>query len=1842
MGIIKFRESKTAKGIAVYLLLNLLVEIIYPSTVLALTGGPSQPESQGFTPVGTSEMVDNFTGDFNYNIPLVDVGGYPINISYSGSASMDQEASWVGMGWSITPGVINRSMRSVPDDFDGELVKTEFNTKPNNTFGINTPISAELFGSDKISMKLNLGVSYNNYNGFGFKLGANLAINAGDGSKGPLSGSLGVSAAAGSDGVDLSPSVSFESKIKSTSDKEVKLGVNIGAPFNSRAGLSAMTIGASLVDNKRAGRWGELTKGEETGSQTNKGGVVTKTFSEGNISGSIGGSSISFSSPSYTPQYTMPMMNTNVSFSLTMAVALFGFHPNIKLNGYYSGQHLKSHEASVPAFGYLFSENGQELDNAMHDFNREKDGGFTEKTPLIPLTNYTYDILSVSGQGIGGMYRPFRNHNGMVYDNEVINEGGSLDIPGIEIGVGWNVHGGADINGNYTNTRSGKWKTIKYFGKNNGDNNPVLGIYRWKGKSSETPLYENYYYKQAGEKTIDEDEKYFNSIGGFKAVKVGIDTNHSDVPTLPEFWSNFDEKYPMIVDGKKVNGKDNLNTIRQPRNQAISILNGQEASQGGISRAIQIFKSNEFTLGQDGNYIPTKTYSRVSYEVEGGQTLNTSKHISELTALRNDGARYVYGIPAYNTKQVESSFAVNGIGNESIGVVDYNEDEDSRYNTSGLDNYYNKTTMPAFAHSYLLTEILSSDYVDVDNVKGPSDEDYGSYTKFNYTRIDGYKWRTPFTKANYNEGMKSEKNDNKGSYIYGEKDIWYLHSIVTKTHVAEFVLEDRDDSYGVASQRGDGFGKSLKRLKEIRLYAKQDKIKNGSKAVPIKVVHFEYTYDLCPGTPNNIKGGGKLTLKKLWFTYGSSNKGKLSAYEFNYEGKNPSYNLKGYDRWGNYKPNLGTPEGLPDDPASTSDFPYVDQTNRSEADKNASAWIMTSIKLPSGGKIKLEFESDDYAFVQNKRAMQMMKIDGVGNNPSDIINNPELYDSLRPKRFLFFKLQNPIDDRELDPDAIVRNKYIKDDKGEQIKDMYFRFFMKLSGRFADNDAYEFVPGYVKIKTAGVARNKETILNNQFSYGYIELEESFSGVYSINSISKTGWDFTKLYLPKVAYGKTDATEDGIIQVAKGLASVFRSIIQFVEGMDFNLMSRSCSKKFKPEKSYVRLFSPEYKKVGGGYRVKSIKMSDEWQDMAKGSKTMEYGQEYSYTTTDSKGNVISSGVASYEPMMGGDENPFRNPVRYEVEKTLAPDDKLYKETPFGESFFPSPSVGYSKVTVTNLRYNNINRNATGKIIHEFYTSKEFPTIVEHTNLNPNRKKPPFVFKMLKVDVNDFMTASQGFSVILNDMHGKQKGQLVYAENNNDLPISRVTYKYKTKTTYSDLTTNQLDNDVLVINKTKFNTNGSYVDTRRMGVEYDFVLDSRRSETVTYSGSLKGNLDAFLVAIFPIAVPILLPGFSREMTGFKSISATKVINQYGILEEVIAEDLGSKVSTKNLAYDAYTGEVLVTETVNQFNDPIYNLNYPAHWAYDRMGHAYKNIGLELNGVDITNLPNANKYFVSGDEVLINGNTIAWVYEVYPNSIRLMDEQGTELGFTKATIKVLRSGRRNIQSTSIGQVTMKVNPLKGNFDKILDNFVFEQVINANSIEFTETGKVFCECGLSPNTKVNPYKQGLLGVWRPLKSHLYLTERIQTRENDNTNIRKDGIYKTFSPFWMPPLGSNTAMSWMPNYTGWTWTSEVTIYSPFGLELENKDALNRYSSATYGYHNTLPTAVSSNAKYREVAFDNFEDYDFGGCNEHFNYKKQKSFVKEKASHTGKRSISVPAKSKHTLTKPLEKCFVTPK
>ena len=62
-------------------------------------------------------MVNLLSGDLSYTIPLLSVGGYPMSLSYHSGVTTDLDASWVGLGWYLTPGAINRHVQGTPDDW---------------------------------------------------------------------------------------------------------------------------------------------------------------------------------------------------------------------------------------------------------------------------------------------------------------------------------------------------------------------------------------------------------------------------------------------------------------------------------------------------------------------------------------------------------------------------------------------------------------------------------------------------------------------------------------------------------------------------------------------------------------------------------------------------------------------------------------------------------------------------------------------------------------------------------------------------------------------------------------------------------------------------------------------------------------------------------------------------------------------------------------------------------------------------------------------------------------------------------------------------------------------------------------------------------------------------------------------------------------------------------------------------------------------------------------------------------------------------------------------------------------------------------------------------------------------------------------------------------------------------------------------------------------------------------------------------------------------------------------------------------------------------------------------
>lgn len=220
-----------------WLCLLVLAPLVGSPNLWAQTSGATAPEVTQFEPVDITDLVNLHTGDFQYAIPVMAIpsapgGSYPLSLNYHAGIRYDQEASWVGLGWNLSPGSIARMVRQLPDDYHAERIRTY------NDFGV--------IYSREVGFSINgvrAGVSWDNTGGFGGYLGyANVTLNYYRSGNGDVNwavgvglaqlefGNLGINAGIqiGSGGVDGNISASY-----------AKGPLSFGADWSSKSGVSA-------------------------------------------------------------------------------------------------------------------------------------------------------------------------------------------------------------------------------------------------------------------------------------------------------------------------------------------------------------------------------------------------------------------------------------------------------------------------------------------------------------------------------------------------------------------------------------------------------------------------------------------------------------------------------------------------------------------------------------------------------------------------------------------------------------------------------------------------------------------------------------------------------------------------------------------------------------------------------------------------------------------------------------------------------------------------------------------------------------------------------------------------------------------------------------------------------------------------------------------------------------------------------------------------------------------------------------------------------------------------------------------------------------------------------------------------------------------------------------------------------------------------------------------------------------------------------------------------------------------------------------------------------------------
>lgn len=135
-------------------ILCLLTESVYPS-INAFNNSENVMSASRSEPVAEigSDMVDHFSGDFGYTVPLLNIPGpngenVDLTASYAAGITMDQRSGWLGLGWGLNVGEISRQVVGAPDDYAGQpIVTNSGNMTINNVTNITSinPIFAHNF-----------------------------------------------------------------------------------------------------------------------------------------------------------------------------------------------------------------------------------------------------------------------------------------------------------------------------------------------------------------------------------------------------------------------------------------------------------------------------------------------------------------------------------------------------------------------------------------------------------------------------------------------------------------------------------------------------------------------------------------------------------------------------------------------------------------------------------------------------------------------------------------------------------------------------------------------------------------------------------------------------------------------------------------------------------------------------------------------------------------------------------------------------------------------------------------------------------------------------------------------------------------------------------------------------------------------------------------------------------------------------------------------------------------------------------------------------------------------------------------------------------------------------------------------------------------------------------------------------------------------------------------------------------------------------------------------------------------------------------------------------------------
>lgn len=1502
------------------------------SATLAQTSSANSSDFAGFVPPGTNgATVNEVTGAFNYSRPLIVIPNsegeaYTLTLDYHTPAP-DEEASWVGLGWRLSPGAISRTVQGYPDDYCGDTivninkVPTHVRNSMRGVYGAErASVSSRIAQGSVWDSQRGVSQSYNTAVGVGVigysSTYAGSEFGAGGSYSEQFSPIKGIwnsaSLAASLFGLWPDMPTGKNDWLNVTS----RIGMNY-AKIATGQGFRALSGLAGKKTNNNGKWWDGFNRQMRLGMPVHQSDVSTTIYP--------------FSA---SAQFNMiPLVGDELGVEGELIIT--NTKPFTKLN----------------AYGYMHSgKKGLDDNNAVMDFQDDKIQAIDRNDKFISMPIAMPDVFNAASQGIGGTFKVNFSQPGHFVTRKPSQTYEDQNLSGIEADGGLSPTFNVGLGASFVKSKE-RWLKLQDWSIE--DN----------GQGGDTPLHFS-----------DKSARVFFAF--------------SNDPT-----------------GFRKYGKED--GVIRPKKE------GQKAVFGnGLSEIINPYTPNEFTqlvrhntkadyyLGHSSPDAPEtpaefNRYKRFEKNSTIAGWINTTavgdSTLIEFQILDSRGQRHNYGLPVYARNQFNLSFSLmedkdagfSGNASRKYDVSGYEEPNASSFfkdhhiiddsSTPDIDLLLQDTKHIAeqsnamiagtlfdapVANEFLLTSLLGANYVDVTG-DGPTDDDLGSWVKFEYERpIDWFKFRLPHKGAYFSRGQICDPRDDKGAVSGGEKQVYEITAIETKSHRAEFFRSAREDGHSAPefhdpSGSSSGTTHQLCRLDRIEIKTK------GSSPTLLETIHFEYDYSLCPGFPGNPSGGGKLTLKSIHSTYGESVEVE-DRFEFEYEypdasalagaydelpslytsmlaeyddqydsgDQNPAFSGYSTDAWGSIAP----------DP--NADFwdqhePWISPTEYDSGTSDPAAYFLKQIHSPSGLTLLPQFERGDYSFCSDQRALIMTPVSAISDGFSFIeieVNLDQYFDQVTTA----------------DPDvdlAALRTTWEEfyQDHFRQNDQLLLLSLMKVAkdnGHAPQANRKRFFDMFATVASSSLSGNVLTLS--------CVLDEGAS-------MTSIGRDW-QLANPNVTNAFSDFNLYDKGDVARGSSVLFyqtsnRDYFDYPE-VEIDLAH-----------TYARIPVPHgASKRGGAVRLKRLLQLDRGISLEDGDAMM-FGTEYRYTKRDPvTGTLTSSGVASNEPNSRSIEHPHMLPLpkrpQSANQRLLAGEDLERLRGPIGSSFFPAPTVTYEQVTKLFLHpYNDVNEFE----VANFFSHRTDPLRIEWSNPDNTQWERPCCDPeegFLSYKHRWELSFAQGFKVIKSAFPG--------------LEISRMRYfgDIEDATTWTESTGHRNfylgrrgDSEVPTLNQWT-------LKDRDLGRWEELYVHGRlfHSFRKTVSHELDLNVSwpmPWPPGFLPIPTWIRMTSEYREIQS--TLASTHVVTLPARLRKVVSTNTGKTSTVEHLAFDQYTGSPTTTTSTDGFLDEEGNLRriishaVPSSHIHDEMGPAsvndrkvmYNN-ALDFSGVAINKIHN------------------------------------------------------------------------------------------------------------------------------------------------------------------------------------------------------------------------------------------------------------------------------------------------